>query len=178
MPFTANTSAYTQQHVALLARDMFAKLFPSIASQPRARREHSLQGLAAVAYELCTVPAQANSPEDDFKGCLDKWSSTIEPFCKEGGEGLELAPALAVMAAVCGLDPAEDLQAVKAAFFKLASEVWEPRVYADKFKQTPELNDLTDTPFLLQVSYLFLLFECCSCFAFPCSPRFFIQLPP
>jgi len=63
VPFTANTGAYTLQHVALLARDIFAKLFPNIASQPRARQAQSLQELAAVAYELCTVPL-ANSPEE------------------------------------------------------------------------------------------------------------------
>jgi len=60
------------------------------------------------------------------------------------------AAIFSVLAALIGLDPSSDLTAVKV-LAQHPDLVWTEEKYKDAFKKTPELQELTDTPFMTQI---------------------------
>ncbi len=146
--FTAKAEIYTIHFVAVELRKLFAETFRVVATAPQPRLENSgLSGFEAIVYEVSTVKAEAKVDKAGFIKALQLWRvalSSIDP-------DKYFVPGLAVLAAIANLTPDDHFESVKAIHSKASSDSWSPDDYKESFAKTPELNELTNTPFMLQV---------------------------
>lgn len=151
--------AYTTQHVALQLRDLFARDYPSIITEPRARKKLSEKGLpwfARVVYDACTVPSSEMQDDAEFEKRFNEWHKAIALFPELDDSTVS---AFSVLSALVQLDGKDHVRSLQVMTSKAASNIWTPSRYKATFSDVPELNELTSTPFMLQVRIIIAAFS-------------------
>lgn len=145
--FTNSTGVYTLQHSAIQLRNLFCRTFRTLSAEPRRRIKNiGLVGFEAAMYDVCTVEAENKDDKNKVKRSLELWKRSL----KGAGSDLYLTCGLAVLATLSGLETSTHLDAVKSVY-AAAEDLWAPDEYEAEFRKTPELVDLTSTPFMLQI---------------------------
>ena len=168
--FTSKRQAFQTQAAALRWRDKFIASFPRLHAEPPRRpailpRElvsnigfpestiDQVEQVIIVANLPHSAELEGEAQLSDFAPCVAAW---LAQFTGPNSLPTEQQSIVAVLAALCQLKPEEDLSEVKAFLREQSSEnldeaMWTSTDYLQDFTAISELEELTNTPFMVEI---------------------------
>jgi hypothetical protein len=186
VPYSNNRKPYQMQKAALLWRDEFVRDFPQLTYPPvhmdhemtrKMLNEAKIATLVQMPELECDVSEQLqavivvsslpsnasneaiNITESSLKDLIVKWILVLQPTSTDTniktGEKIKIC-IVAVLGALCCLDPEKDATSVKDFLHRAMNrssenQLWTGHDFDNEFCKITELEVLTDTPFMVYI---------------------------